>query len=59
MIAPCTCGHSRDDHDYGYGTCTNCECDRFDEDGSFMECTSEFDEFAAVQRCGSESPDSR
>ena len=40
MIAPCTCGHSRDDHDYGYGTCTNCECNRFEEDSRFMECAS-------------------
>jgi len=49
MIAPCTCGHSRDDHDYGYGTCTNCACERFDEDSTFMECASGFDEVAAVQ----------
>jgi hypothetical protein len=41
MIPPCKCGHSRDDHDYGYGTCTNCACERFDEDGSFMECASD------------------
>jgi hypothetical protein len=52
MIAPCTCGHSRDDHDYGCGTCTNCACERFDEDSNFMECAGGFDAFPAVQILG-------
>jgi hypothetical protein len=51
MIPPCKCGHSRDDHDYGYGTCTNCECGRFDEDGSFMECDGAFSEGAETHAC--------
>ena len=51
MIAPCTCGHSRDDHDFGYGTCANCECERFDEDSSFMECARDGLTFARMAAC--------